>query len=92
MQITKWYDKAQFVYKSKKGTIREVVIEAISSDANLSGANLRGANLRDANLRDANLSGAEFMHVRFYGKGGSTKITKTQVEAFHAALGVVVTD
>lgn len=72
MKITKWYDETQVVYESKKETIREVVIEAISSHTNL--------------------SDAEFMHVRFYGKGGSTKITKTQVEAFHAALGVVVTD
>jgi len=44
-------------------TIKEAVIKAVKSDANLVGANLRdanlvGANLVGANLRDANLGGA----------------------------------
>ena len=39
--------------------LREAVLLAVSSGANLSGADLRGANLRGANLRDADLSGAK---------------------------------
>ena len=64
--------------------------DANLSDADLSDANLSDADLSGANLSDADLRGAEFMGVRFYGKGGITKINKTQIEALHAALGIVV--
>ena len=60
--------------------------------ANLGGANLGGADLGDADLRDANLGDANFYHTYFYGKDGSTKIKKTQVEEFHKALGIIVED
>jgi len=43
-----------------------------------------------ANLSGADLSGADFMNAKFYGKGGSTKIKKSQVGYFFKALGVVV--
>ncbi|HHT9137767.1 MAG TPA: pentapeptide repeat-containing protein [Candidatus Wunengus sp. YC60] len=47
------------IFKSKKATtVKEAVIEALKSDANLSDANLSGANLSDANLSGANLSDA----------------------------------
>ncbi|MDE2060128.1 MAG: pentapeptide repeat-containing protein [candidate division NC10 bacterium] len=64
-------------------------------DANLAGANLRGANLRDANLAGTNLAGAhltdaDLFHVKFWGRGGSTRIKKAQVESFLKALGIIV--
>ena len=53
----------EIIYEDDAETMRETVVKAIASganlsDADLSGANLRDANLRDANLRDADLSGA----------------------------------
>ena len=71
-------------------------------DANLRDANLRGANLRDANLcgadlcdadlRDANLCDAELSRAKFYGKGGTKKLTKAQLPDFLNALGFQVID
>ena len=70
--------------------------------ANLVGADLRGADLRGANLgvanlvgadlRGADLRGADFYQTKFYGKGGTTKIKKNQVDDFFKALGVIVED
>jgi hypothetical protein len=64
-------------------------------DANLTGANLRKANLRDANVAGTNFAGAQLddadlFHVKFWGRGGSTKIKKSQIEDFLKALGIVV--
>ena len=59
-------------------------------DADLEGAYLRGADLRGADLRDADLEGVDFYHTKFYGKGGTTKIKKNQIDDFLTALGVVV--
>ena len=59
-------------------------------DADLEGANLEGADLRGADLRDADLEGVDFYHTKFYGKGGTTKIKKNQIDDFLTALGVVV--
>src|SRR3990167_8833983 len=102
MKIIKWYN-SDIVYEAEKETIKETVIEAVSRGANLGdaalrGANLGGANLGDANLRgadlggaslgDADLGGANFYHTYFYGKGGNTRIKKSQVESFHIALGI----
>ena len=70
------------IFSSTKDTMKEAVEEAVESEANLSGANLRGANLREAEMQSA----------KFYGKGGETKINKDQVEDFHKALGILVTD
>ena len=74
MKIVKWYNP-DVVYVSEKETIREAVIEAVEKDA----------NLRDADLRDADL-----YHALFYGRGGKTKIKKSQVVQFYEALGIVV--
>jgi len=60
------------------------------SGADLREANLRGANLRGADLRGANLCGAELCSAKFYGKGGTTKIKKNQVDDFFKALGIIV--
>jgi uncharacterized protein YjbI with pentapeptide repeats len=95
------------LFQSTKSTIKEAVIEAKNSGANLCGANLRGADLCDAdlcgaNLCDANLCGAdlcgadlcganlrgaELCDAKFYGRGGTKKITKAQLPDFLNALG-----
>ena len=71
--------------------------EANLSEANLSGANLykadlRGANLSGANLYKADLREAELQNVKLYGKGGHTKIKKSQINDFLTALGVTAED
>ena len=55
--------------------------------ANLSGANLSGAILYGAILYGANLSEAELHNAKFYGKDGTIKLKKNQVEDFLNALG-----
>ena len=57
----------EICFSSTKTTIKEAVIEAIESDANLSGANLSDANLSDANLSGANLSGANLSDANLSG-------------------------
>ena len=71
--------------------------EADLRDADLREADLRDADLREADLRDAdlygaNLYGAELQNAKFYGKGGATKIKKSQVDDFFKALGIIVED
>ena len=85
------------IYTSSKTTYKEVCEEAVNYEASLCGANLRGANLREADLRGADLRGAdlcgaEMQNAKFYGKGGTTKIKKHQVDDFLKALGVIVED
>ena len=85
----------EVLFESDKTTLKEAVEEAVSKGAylrgaDLEGANLIGANLRDADLRDADLEGVDFYHTKFYGKGGTTKIKKNQIDDFLTALGVVV--
>ena len=58
--------------------------------ADLSWANLTGANLSGADLTGSNLYGAELNCAKFYGKGGTTKIKKNQVDDFFKALGIIV--
>ena len=62
------------------------------SGADLGGADLGGANLSGADLRGADPSGAELMNAKFYGKGGKTKIKKSQLNDFLTALGVIMED
>jgi len=66
--------------------------EANLYEANLSEANLYGANLYEANLSEANLSEAELQNAKFYGKGGTSKLKRSQVPDFLAALGFVIED
>ena len=47
-----------FEYEKENNSIKDTLIEAVNSGANLRGANLRGANLFGANLFGANLRGA----------------------------------
>lgn len=60
--------------------------------ANLHGANLYGADLCEADLCGANLYGADLMNCKFYGKGGTSKLKKDDVENFLKALGFIVED
>ena|SRR3990167_2131539 len=69
-------------------------------DANLCGADLCGADLRDADLCDANLidanlsgadlCGAELACAKFYGKGGTKPLKRSQLPAFLGALGFII--
>ena len=45
---------------------------------------------REANLREADLREAELGSAKFYGKGGTVKLKKNQVEDFLNALGFQV--
>ena len=47
-----------FTYKKENNTVKDTLIEAVRSGANLYGADLGGANLGGANLGGANLGGA----------------------------------
>ena len=85
------------VFSSKKETIKEAVIDAISSDVDLrdvdlSGADLRGAYLRDAYLGGADLRDADLYNAKFCGKGGIKKLTKKQLPDFLKALGFIIED
>ena len=66
--------------------------EANLYGADLSGADLYGADLNEADLSKADLREAEMQNVKFYGKGGTTKIKKSQLEDFLKALGVIMED
>ena len=60
--------------------------------ANLSGSDLSGANLRGSDLSGANLREAELMSAKFYGKGGTKQLKKSQLPDFLGALGFVIVD
>jgi uncharacterized protein YjbI with pentapeptide repeats len=55
------------IFVSTKTNMKEALLEAIESGADLSGANLRGADLSGANLRGADLSGANLYGANLYG-------------------------
>ena len=78
------YDESE-IYVSTKDNVRDAVIEAIESKANLTEANLTEADLTEADLTEAELNCA-----KFYGKGGNSKLKKDQVEDFLNALGFQV--
>jgi len=70
------------------------------SRADLSYANLRGTNLIGTNLREANLSRADLYRAdlrdaelncaKFYGRGGTNVLKRSQLPDFLAALGFVI--
>ena len=90
------------ILESEKTTWKEAVEEAKANlreadlrDADLRRADLRGAglygvNLRGADLYGADLHGAELCNAKFYGKGGTKKLKKSQLPDFLAALGFVI--
>jgi uncharacterized protein YjbI with pentapeptide repeats len=55
------------IFVSTKTNMKEALLEAIESGADLSGANLRGADLSGANLYGANLYGADLSGANLYG-------------------------
>ena len=58
IEIKSVFGSVLFELEKEDNTIKDTLIEAIKSGANLCGANLRGANLCDADLCDADLCGA----------------------------------
>jgi len=60
------------------------------SDADLSDADLSDADLRGANLSDADLGGAELSCAKFFGRGGTNVLKRSQLPDFLAALGFVI--
>jgi len=93
------------IFQSSKTTYKEAIIEkgdanlseanlsyANLSEANLSDANLSEANLRGANLSGANLSGAELQNAKFFGRGGTKPLKRSQLPDFLRALGFVIED
>ena len=64
------------LFESDKETVVEAVIKKCED---------YGADLREADLREAELAS-----VKFYGKGGTTRIKKSQVDDFFKALGIIV--
>ena len=75
----------EVLWSSEKTTIKEALEEAVEEGADLVGADLEGANLEGANL-----VGADFYHTKFFGRGGTTRIKKDQLDDFLTALGVIV--
>ena len=64
---SRFTDSILFEYESENNTIKETVVKAVKSCANLYGANLYGADLRGANLRGADLRGADLSCANLYG-------------------------
>jgi uncharacterized protein YbjQ (UPF0145 family) len=50
IEIRSIYGGVLFEFEKENNTLRETILEAIKSGANLSGANLSGADLSGANL------------------------------------------
>jgi hypothetical protein len=72
IQIKSIYGDVLFEYEQKDNTVKDTLLAAIKSGANLSGANLYGASLYGAslygaNLYGANLSGADLSGANLYG-------------------------
>ena len=78
------------IFESEKTTWKEAVEEAKANGISMREADLYGANLRGANLYGADLYGAELCNAKFYGKGGTKKLKKSQLPDFLAALGFVI--
>ena len=94
----KFSDKIVFEgkYESIKNCLEDATIKNVDlrgadlGGANLWGANLWGADLREADLSGANLREADLQNVKLYGKGGTTRIKKSDIDNFLKALGVIV--
>ena len=85
MKIYSRLDEGKVIYESEKENIKDVVIEARDKRSDLSNSDLSGSNLSNSDLFNSNL-----YHAKFYGRGGSTKIKKAQIESFLKALGMIV--
>ena len=90
------------IFRSTKTTLVEAIRDAYLSKANLREADLSGSDLSEADLSEADLSGAkllganlreaELMSAKFYGKGGTKQLKKSQLPDFLGALGFVIVD
>ena len=60
------------------------------ANADLTKADLYKADLFNANLSNADLSNANLAYAKFYGKGGTQKLSKEQVPVFLKALGFII--
>jgi hypothetical protein len=67
LQILSIYGSILFECEKENNTIKDTLLEALKSGANLYGANLEGANLKGANLEGANLEGANLEGANLYG-------------------------
>ena len=86
----------KILFKSKKATMKETVIEAVKkksdlSEANLWGADLSGAYLRGAHLRLANLWGAYLLgaNLREADLWGA-KIMEGEERSVLIAIGITI--
>ena len=63
----RWTGTIIFEYEKENNTIKDTLLEAIKSGADLRSADLRGAYLRDADLSGADLSGANLRGANLRG-------------------------
>ena len=95
MKIYSRLDEGKVIYESEKENIKDVVIEARDKRSDLSNSDLFNSDLSNSDLSGSNLSNSDLFnsnlyHAKFYGRGGSTKIKKAQIESFLKALGMIV--
>jgi len=67
IEITSVSGQLLFEYEKENNTVKDTLMKAIESVANLHGADLRCADLRGADLCDANLCGANLCGANLYG-------------------------
>jgi hypothetical protein len=67
IQIKSYLGTVLFELEKENNTIKDTLIEAVKSGANLRGANLWGANLSGVNLSRANLRGADLRGANLWG-------------------------
>ena len=67
IEIKSIYGDVLFSYEQEDNTVKQTLLEAIKSGADLSRANLSGAYLSRANLSGAYLSGADLSSADLYG-------------------------
>ena len=66
IQIKSRWNSDIILYTGDGESLKEVLLNALSSEANLREANLYGADLREANLYGANLRGADLREANLY--------------------------
>ena len=67
IEIKSIWGSILFEYEKENNSIKDTLIEAVNSGANLRGADLFGANLRGADLFGANLRGADLVGANLRG-------------------------
>ena len=94
-QIKSRYDD-RVLYELECDSIKECVVSAVKSDADLRGANLYGADLRGADLGGANLRGA-YLGEKFgklldkgYFSAGPLGSREDYLQAFHTEKGIFI--